>query len=148
MLEEKGYDKQFVRAYLACVTFADEQVGRLLDAWDASAHSNSGYIVLWSDHGYNLGEKEAWSKMKPWYDSARCNLIIAGPGVAEGITCDKAVSLQDLYPDPRRVTAVDAPLPLPRRKQSRPPAERSTERMGITQWSCPPKPTAFATMWS
>jgi arylsulfatase A-like enzyme len=111
MLEEKGYDKQFVRAYLACVTFADEQVGRLLDAWDASAHSNSGYIVLWSDHGYNLGEKEAWSKMKPWYDSARCNLIIAGPGVAEGITCDKAVSLQDLYPTLVELLQLTPPSP-------------------------------------
>ena len=98
MLAEKGYDKQFVRAYLACVTFADEQVGRILDAWDASPHSRNGYVVLWSDHGYNLGEKEAWSKMKPWYDSAHCNLIIAGPGIPTSEVCDKAVSLQDLYP--------------------------------------------------
>ena len=98
MLAKKGYDRQFVRAYLACVTFADEQVGRILDAWDASPHSKNGYIVLWSDHGYNLGEKEGWSKMKPWYDSARCNLIIAGPGIPKGAVCDKAVSLQDLYP--------------------------------------------------
>ena len=97
-LVEKGYDKQFVRAYLACVTFADEQIGRLLDAWDASPHAQDGYIVLWSDHGYNLGEKGAWSKMKPWYDSAHCNLIIAGPDIPEGATCDRAVSLQDLYP--------------------------------------------------
>jgi arylsulfatase A-like enzyme len=98
MLAEHGYDKQFVRAYLACVTFADEQVGRILDAWDASPHSNNGYIVLWSDHGYMLGEKEAWSKMKPWYDSAHCNLIIAGPGIQKGAVCNKSVSLQDLYP--------------------------------------------------
>lgn len=97
-LVKKGYDKQFIRAYLACVTFADEQIGRLLDAWDASPHAKDGYIVLWSDHGYHLGEKEAWSKMKPWYDSAHCNLIVAGPGIPEGATCDKAVSLQDLYP--------------------------------------------------
>lgn len=98
MLAKKGYDRQFVRAYLACVTFADEQVGRILDAWDASPHSKNGYIVLWSDHGYNLGEKEGWSKMKPWYDSARCNLIIAGPGIEKGAVCKKAISLQDLYP--------------------------------------------------
>lgn len=111
MLEEKGYDKQFVRAYLACVTFADEQVGRILDAWDASPHANNGYIVLWSDHGYNLGEKEAWSKMKPWYDSARCNLIIAGPGIPEGITCDKAVSLQDLYPTLVELLRLTPPSP-------------------------------------
>ncbi len=75
-----GHDKEFVRAYLACVTFADEQLGRLLDAWEASPHAATGYIVLWSDHGFMLGEKEGWSKMKPWYDSAHSNLIIAGPG--------------------------------------------------------------------
>jgi len=83
---------------LACVTFADEQLGRVLDAWDASAHATNGFVILWSDHGYMLGEKEAWSKMKPWYDSARCNLIVAGPGVQRGTVCNKAVSLQDLYP--------------------------------------------------
>jgi len=107
-LREKGYDKEFARAYLACVTFADEQVGRVLDAWDASAHATNGYIVLWSDHGYMLGEKEAWSKMKPWYDSARCNLILAGPGIQPGV-CDKAVSLQDLYPT--LVDLLDVPSP-------------------------------------
>ncbi|MGB0155212.1 MAG: sulfatase [Verrucomicrobiales bacterium] len=108
-LLKKGYDKQFIRAYLACVTFADEQIGRLLDAWDASPHAKDGYIVLWSDHGYNLGEKQAWSKMKPWYDSAHCNLIVAGPGIPEGETCDKAVSLQDLYPT--LVELLQLPMP-------------------------------------
>ncbi len=98
MLVASGDNKGFVRAYLACVTFADEQLGRLLDAWDASSHAANGYIVMWSDHGYMLGEKEGWSKMKPWYDSAHCNLIIAGPGIPKGAVCNKAVSLQDLYP--------------------------------------------------
>ncbi|MEO0416496.1 MAG: sulfatase-like hydrolase/transferase, partial [Verrucomicrobiota bacterium] len=97
-LVNKGYDKQFVRAYLASVTFADEQVGRLLDAWYASRHGETGYVVLWSDHGYMLGEKNAWSKIKPWYDSSRSNLIIAGPDIPEGRVCDKSVSLLDVYP--------------------------------------------------
>ncbi|WDE97317.1 sulfatase-like hydrolase/transferase [Lentisphaera profundi] len=97
-LVEKGYDKQFVRAYLASVTFADEQVGRLLDAWYASPHAETGYVVLWSDHGYMLGEKNAWSKIKPWYDSSRSNFIIAGPDLPKGVMCNKAVSLLDLYP--------------------------------------------------
>ena len=97
-LVEKGIDKQFVRAYLASVTFADEQVGRILDAWYASPHAESGYAVLWSDHGYMLGEKNAWSKIKPWYDSSRSNLIIAGPGLPKGAVCSKSVSLLDLYP--------------------------------------------------
>ena len=97
-LVENGYDKQFVRAYLASVTFADEQVGRLLDAWYASPHAKTGYVVLWSDHGYMLGEKNAWSKIKPWYDSSRSNFMIEGPGLPKGAVCNKAVSLLDLYP--------------------------------------------------
>ena len=98
MLEAKGYDREKVQAYLASVSFADDQVGRILDAWYASPHAENGYVVLWSDHGYQLSEKEGWSKMKPWYDSARVNLMIAGPGLAEGVFCNKAVSLLDLYP--------------------------------------------------
>jgi hypothetical protein len=97
-LVRKGYDKQFVRAYLASVTFADEQVGRILDAWYASSYAETGYVVLWSDHGYMLGEKSAWSKIKPWYDSSHSNFMVAGPGLPEGAVCGKAVSLLDLYP--------------------------------------------------
>ena len=109
MIAKEGYDRQFVRAYLACVTFADEQLGRILDAWDASPHAEDGYIVLWSDHGYTLGEKEGWSKMKPWYDSSRCNLVIAGPGIQKGAVCNKAVSLQDLYPTLVKLLGIPSP---------------------------------------
>lgn len=108
-LVEKGYDKQFVRAYLASVTFADEQVGRLLDAWYAGPHAETGYVVLWSDHGYMLGEKSAWSKIKPWYDSSRSIFMIAGPGLPKGAVCNKAVSLLDLYPT--LVELLDLPNP-------------------------------------
>ena len=97
-LKEEGQDKLWARAYLASVTFADDQLGRLLDAWDASPMAKEGYVVLWSDHGFMLGEKEGWGKFKPWYDASRCNMIFAGPGIARGVICDKAVSLLDLYP--------------------------------------------------
>ena len=108
-LEAKGYDREKVRAYLACVSFTDEQVGRILDAWYASPHAENGYVVLWSDHGYQLSEKEGWSKMKPWYDSARVNLMIAGPGLAQGVFCSKAVSLMDLYPTLVELLKLPAP---------------------------------------
>ena len=108
-LVEKGYDKQFVRAYLASVTFADEQVGRILDAWYASPYAETGYVVLWSDHGYMLGEKNAWSKIKPWYDSSHSNFMVAGPGLPKDAVCGKAVSLLDLYPT--LVELLDLPKP-------------------------------------
>ena len=113
-LERDGQDRAWARAYLASVTFADEQLGRVLDAWDASGHAEGGYIVLWSDHGFMLGEKQGWGKFKPWYDACRSNMIIVGPGVEAGVLCDKAVSLQDLYPTlvellevPRPAHAID-----------------------------------------
>jgi len=108
-LVRKGYDEQFVRAYLASVTFADEQVGRILDAWYASPYAETGYVVLWSDHGYMLGEKNAWSKIKPWYDSSHSNFMVAGPGLPKGAVCGKAVSLLDLYPT--LVELLDLPKP-------------------------------------
>lgn len=108
-LVKNGYDKQFVRAYLASVTFADEQVGRILDAWYSSPHGKTGYVVLWSDHGYMLGEKGAWSKIKPWYDSSRSNFMIAGPDLPKGVVCKKAVSLLDVYPT--LVELLDLPNP-------------------------------------
>ena len=61
-LVKNGYDKEFIRAYLASVTFADEQIGRILDAWYSSPYSENGYVILWSDHGYMLGEKKRGQK--------------------------------------------------------------------------------------
>lgn len=108
---EDGQDKAWARAYLASVFFADEQLGRLLDAWEASPHAKDGYIVLWSDHGFMLGEKEGWGKFKPWFDASRVNLIFSGPGIPEGKKCDRAVSLLDLYPTMLGLLEVEAPSP-------------------------------------
>lgn len=97
-LVDLGQDKAFARAYLASVHFADEQLGRLLDAWSQSPQSKNGYVILWSDHGYMLGEKEGWGKFKPWWDSTRTNLIVSGPGIEKGVINGSATSLIDLYP--------------------------------------------------
>ena len=60
-----------VQAYLACISFVDAQVGRLLDALDASPHADNTVIALWSDHGIHLGEKEHWHKSTLWEESGR-----------------------------------------------------------------------------
>jgi len=68
-----------------------------LDALRASAYADNTYIVLFSDHGYHLGEKSRFAKMSLWGRSTRVPLIISGPGVKVGKT-DSAVGLVDLYP--------------------------------------------------
>lgn len=67
-----------VQAYLAAISFADARVGQILDALDASPHANNTIIVLWSDHGYHLGEKQHWEKLTPWDEAARVPLIVSG----------------------------------------------------------------------
>jgi len=91
--------KQAVQGYLASVTFADDQVGRLLDALDKSPHADNTIIVLWGDHGWHLGEKLAWRKFTLWEEADRAPLMMVVPGMTKsGGRCRRAVSFMDIYP--------------------------------------------------
>ena len=98
--------KQAVRAYLASITFADEQLGRVLDALEASPHADRTVVVLWSDHGWHLGEKDHWHKSTLWEEATRVPLIIDVPDLASG-ECTRPVSLVDLFPTLCAVCALD-----------------------------------------
>ncbi len=87
-----------VQSYLACVAFVDYYVGKVLDALAASPYADNTYIMLWSDHGFHLGEKLRWGKRSLWEESARSPLIIAGPDVVKGARCKRPVGMIDLYP--------------------------------------------------
>lgn len=91
--------KKGVRCYLASVSFADACLGVVLDALEKSEHAKNTIIVLWSDNGFQLGEKRSWRKFKLWEKSARVPVIVAVPGSPNaGRFCDKPISLLDLYP--------------------------------------------------
>jgi len=108
-IRQTGQWKPAIQAYLACTAMVDDLIGQLVRALESSDYADNTIIVLWSDHGYQLGEKKGWSKMKPWLDSARVNLMVSGPRVAQGQTCAKAVSLLDLYPTLMEMFDVSAP---------------------------------------
>jgi N-sulfoglucosamine sulfohydrolase len=91
--------KPAVQAYLASISFADANVGRVLDALEESSYSDNTVVVFWSDHGYHLGEKGHWHKRTLWERSTRVPLIISAPGVTTpGKECRRPVSLLDIYP--------------------------------------------------
>ncbi|GAH35798.1 unnamed protein product, partial [marine sediment metagenome] len=91
--------KEWVQAYLACMAFADDQVGRILDALEKSPYRENTIILFTGDHGYHIGEKDCIQKWHLWNESTRVPLIIHMPGSeAYGKTCDHPVSLMDLYP--------------------------------------------------
>ncbi|QDU26832.1 Choline-sulfatase [Anatilimnocola aggregata] len=96
---QSGRWKEAIQAYLATITFMDVQVGRVLDALEASDKKDNTIVVLWSDHGWHLGEKEHWRKFALWEEATRSPLIISVPGVTKpGTVCERTVDLMSLYP--------------------------------------------------
>ena len=89
--------KHAVQAYLASITCTDHRLGRVLDALDKSPFSKNTIVVLWSDHGWHLGEKGHWHKTTLWEEATRVPFIISVPGYQPGI-CSRPVSLIDLFP--------------------------------------------------
>ncbi len=109
--------KKAVQGYLASIAFTDAQLGRVLDAFEKSAHAKNTIVILWTDHGWHLGEKEHWRKFALWEDATRTPMMIKAPsgvpglpaGTKAGTRCEHPVSLMDIYP-----TLVDlAGLPKP-----------------------------------
>lgn len=98
VLENNLY-KEAVQAYLANIAHADAMLGRVLDVLDASPHAKNTIVVLWSDHGWHLGEKQRWHKSTLWEDATHVPMIVSVPGMeTAGRICNRAVSLLDLYP--------------------------------------------------
>ncbi|MEO2026430.1 MAG: sulfatase [Fuerstiella sp.] len=99
-----GQWKSAVSSYLATVTFVDHLIGGLLDELEQSEHSRNTWIVLWSDHGWHLGEKDHWGKATGWFRATRVPLMIVPPrsatpeGFQAGTRCDQPVNLIDLFP--------------------------------------------------
>jgi arylsulfatase A-like enzyme len=91
--------KEAVQAYLAAISYADMNVGRLLDALDASAYRDDTIVVLFGDHGWSLGEKHHWRKFALWEEPTRTPLVWVAPGVTKaGAVSRRTVDLMSIYP--------------------------------------------------
>ncbi len=106
---DSGKQRGLTQAYLASISFVDHCVGRVVRALEASPHANNTVIVLWSDHGFHLGEKHHWAKRTLWEESTRVPLLIAGPGISPGDYCDSPASLLDIYPTLTELCRLPAP---------------------------------------
>ncbi len=96
---DAGQWKQAVQGYLASIAYCDAMLGNLLDALENSQYADNTVIVLWSDHGWQLGEKEHWRKFAMWENVTRSVFMISAPGKSQqNVSCQRIVSLQDIYP--------------------------------------------------
>jgi arylsulfatase A-like enzyme len=99
LVKKTGKYKKAVQAYLASISFADAMIGLLLDALEKSPYRNNTIIVVWSDHGWHLGEKGTWHKRTLWERATRIPFFIMAPGITKpGSVCNLPVNLIDVYP--------------------------------------------------
>ena len=116
----KGWDKvfaeftdtdrrDFLRAYLAGVSFMDAQVGRLLDTLDRLKLWDNTVVIFLGDHGYHTGERQWWNKNTLFDRSCRAPLFIAAPGVKGGKVYRAPVEFVDLYPTIAGLCGLTAP---------------------------------------
>jgi arylsulfatase A-like enzyme len=98
-ITDAGKWKEAVQAYLATITYSDAQIGRLIDGFDQSEYAKNTIIVLWSDHGWHLGEKFHWRKFALWEQATRSPLMYIVPGVTKpGGVCHRPVDFMTIYP--------------------------------------------------
>lgn len=93
-----GQWKNILQGYLASVSFVDHYIGKVLNALEQSKHAKNTIIVLWSDHGYRLGEKNTFAKVALWNSATAAPLIYAGPGVPKNKKVTTPVELFSIYP--------------------------------------------------
>jgi arylsulfatase A-like enzyme len=101
--------KKGVQAYLAAITFSDAMVGRVLRALETGPNAKNTMVVLWSDHGWHLGEKLHWRKFTLWERATRNILMVSAPGVTKPGVCDRTVSMMDVYPTLMDLSGLKSP---------------------------------------
>lgn len=107
-IKTSGKWREAVRAYLASISFADDCLGRVLDALESSPGERETLVCLWSDHGWHLGEKQHWEKVTLWEEATRSVLMISAPGMQRGRSSQRVVNIMDLHPTLLELCALPA----------------------------------------
>ncbi len=90
--------RELIHGYMACISYIDAQIGKLLDALEANNLQDNTVIVLWGDHGFHLGDHSLWCKHSNFEQATRIPLMFAGPGVEKNKKSNHPVELVDVFP--------------------------------------------------
>ena len=90
--------KELIHGYMACISYIDAQLGKILDAIESNGLSKNTTIVLWGDHGYHLGDHAMWNKHSNFEQATRIPFMFAGPKIAQNKKMNQPVELVDVFP--------------------------------------------------
>ena len=107
---DAAYADEVRRHYAACVSYVDHLVGEILAKLKATGADQNTIVVLWGDHGWNLGEHAIWGKHNLFEEGLRSPLIISAPGLkSPGEQSDAIIETVDLFPTLCDLTGLDQP---------------------------------------
>ncbi len=96
--------------YAACVSYADAQVGKIIERIESLGLADDTAVILWGDHGWHLGEHAVWGKHTLFEESLRSPLIISAPGMkSDGNTTDSVVETIDIFPTVCELAELETP---------------------------------------
>ena len=102
--------KEIRRAYYACVSYTDAQIGKVLAELETQGFADDTVIVLWSDHGWQLGEHNHWCKFTNFEDATHVPFMIRVPGVTDqGMRTKALVELIDIFPSVTELAGLEVP---------------------------------------
>lgn len=98
-LKETAVQRQLLHGYYAAASFADAQIGKVLDALDRYGFSDNTMVVLWGDHGWHLGDHGYWTKHTNYEQANRIPIIFRVPGMTEpGSVTRQLAETVDIFP--------------------------------------------------
>lgn len=108
---DEAVARRLVHGYYACVSYVDAQIGRLLEALDEEGLTDNTIVILWSDHGWKLGDYRGWGKMTNYEIDARVPFIVSAPGMKStaGKSTQSLVELLDIYPTLCDLAGIESP---------------------------------------
>lgn len=101
--------RRLIHGYYAATSYMDAQMGRVLEALDASGFAENTIIILWGDHGWHLGDHSMWCKHTNYEQAARIPVIIAAPGASGGVKTSSLIETVDIYPTLSELAGLPAP---------------------------------------
>jgi iduronate 2-sulfatase len=110
---QEDFARTLKHGYYAAISYVDAQVGRMLDELDRQGLRENTIIILWGDHGWKLGEHQAWAKHSNVEDDTRAPLILSVPGMAKaGGATNALVEFVDIYPTLAELAGLPRPAHL------------------------------------